>query len=98
MTTFTITRKAQQTYNQRVTDHYEDTKTITLAELLDHHDWTEQEWRAMPEDEQQQHIEEYATDEWFLENVVKTEDDGWAEWPDEHYEEELEIVRHQQPA
>jgi len=98
MTTFTITRRAQQTYNLRVTDTYEDTKTITLKELLDHSDWTEQEWRAMPQAEQEQHIEEYVTEDWCLENVVKTEDDGWADHPDEHYEEHLAIVKDKPPA
>ena len=96
MTTFKITRRAQQTYNQRITDTYEDTKTITLKELLDHSNCTEQEWRAMPKAEQHQHIEEYVQDDWCLENLVKTEDEGWADDPDEDYEESFSIKKEEE--
>jgi len=89
---YTITRTAQQTYNKRVTDTYVDTATITLKELREHLDLTEQEWHAMSPQEQNQAIEEYVTDDWCLENCVRTEDDGWATSPDEHYEQDLKIV------
>ena len=101
MTTFKITRRAKQTYNKRVTDHYEDTQTVTLAELAEVENCSPEEWLAMTPEEQEQSVQEYAdqiTADWELDNVVKTEDDGWADDPDEDYEEEFEIVKHQQPA
>ena len=93
MTTFTITRKAEQTYNQRVTDHYEDTKTITLAELAEAVNISSEEWLEMSAEDQEEAIEEYVKDDWCLENVVKTEDEGWADYPDEDYDEWFTIKK-----
>ena len=98
MTTFKITRRAQQTYNQRVTDHYEDTQTITLAELAEAEQMSPEEWLAMTPEQQEQSVQEYAEVDWCLDNFVKTEHKGWADDPDEDYEEEFDIVKHQQPA
>lgn len=58
MTSFTITRTATQTYNQRVTDHYGDTQTITLAELAEAEQMKPEEWLAMSQAEQEESIEE----------------------------------------
>ena len=93
MTTFTVTRRAQQTYNQRVTDTYEDTQTVTLAELAQAGNISPEEWLEMDAKEQQQAIEEYVKDDWCLENCVKTEDEGWADHPDEDYEESFSIKK-----
>lgn len=91
MTTFKITRRVKQTYNQRVTDHYEDTQTVTLAELAEAGNCSHEEWLKMDAEEQQEAIEEYVRDDWELKNVVKTEDEGWADDPCEDYEENFEI-------
>jgi hypothetical protein len=94
MTTFTITRRAKQTYNQRITDHYEDTQTITLAELAESAHMKPEEWLAMSQEDQEQAVEEYfEADDWPLENCVKTEDEGWADDPDEHYEDSFSIEK-----
>lgn len=93
MTTFKITRRAQQTYNQRVTDTYEDTQTVTLAELAEAVNCSPEEWLEMDEEEQQEAIEDYVKDDWCLENLVKTEDEGWADDPDEDYEESFSIKK-----
>jgi hypothetical protein len=93
MTTFTITRTAKQTYNQRVTDHYEDTQVITLAELAESENMTPEEWLAMSKEDQEQSIEEYATVDWPLEKCIKTEDEGWADYPDEWYEDSFKIEK-----
>ena len=93
MTTFTITRRAKQTYNKVITDHYEDTQTITLAELAESAGMEPEEWLAMSQEDQEQAIEEYATVDWELENIVKTEDEGWADDPDEDYEESFSIEK-----
>jgi len=93
MIKFTITRTAKQSYNKRVTDHYEDTQTITLTELAECERMKPEEWLAMSQAEQEESIEEYATADWPLERCVKTEDEGWAEDHDEWYEDSFSIEK-----
>ena len=95
MTTFTITRRATQSYNKRVTDHYVDTQTITLAELVEDDNMTPEQFLQMTPEEQEQIIEEYACVDWCLENIVKTEDDinDDGTMDQEDYDEIFEIIK-----
>lgn len=95
MTPRTIVRKAKQTYNQRVTDYYEDTYTLTDEDCkcIEEEICNDTPFDKHSAEEQEEIIKDYVSEDWELTNKVRSEDEGWADDPCEDYEDTIEIVK-----